>query len=216
MARKKSNTIDLTGATVNELINLDNLYQLDRDSSRRVLNRLISVANKRIRRLVKKDIPSPALVKRMKGKGRKSYISYFSSKKAKTTNDLRTEIKHVQQFLQSDTSTVKGYKEYRKGIIDRMGREFKNKSEEKRFWKVYEMLKDKYGGEINEVYGSEQVQKWLLEESGGKRMNRKDLYDLALIRMYEEYQKKIDKENAIDDEENEEGESPFTEDNLPF
>ena len=129
---------------------------------------------------------------------------------------MRTEIKHVQQFLQSDTSTVKGYQKYRKGIVDRMGREFKNKSEEKRFWKVYEMLKDKYGGEINEVYGSEQVQKWLLEESGGKRMNRKDLYDLALIRMYEEYQKKIDKENAIDDEESEEGENPFTEDNLPF
>lgn len=229
MARKKSNMPDLTGSTIDELMSLDNLYQLDKDSSKAVLNRLVSAANKRLRRLMKLDIPSPALIQRREGasgatgngvtvnmkltKTKKMKIKMFSSKGLKTTNEVRSQIRHVQNFLKSDTSTVKGYRKYRNGIVDRMGREFKNKSEEKRFWKVYEMLKDKYGGEIYEVYRSDQVQKWLLEESGGRRMNRKDLYDSMVIRMNEEYQKKIDKENAIDDEEEE---NPFTEDDLPF
>lgn len=247
MARRKTTTPDLTGSSIEELMNLDNLYQLDTASSKAVLNRLISAANKRIRRLVKLDVPSPAVIKRQVkvsrtndnnglGRGRtnrlglirvrtgrkNTYVKLFSSRGAKKINEVRAQIRHVQKFLKSDTSTVHGYRKYRKGIIDKMGREFKNKQEEKRFWKVYEKLLETRGGEITQVFSSDQVQKWLLEESGGKRMNRQDLYDLIDKRLDKEYYDLVSKQveefdekyGDIDDEEEED--NPFTEDDLPF
>lgn len=247
MARRKTTAPDLTGSSIEELMNLDNLYQLDTASSKAVLNRLISAANKRIRRLVKLDVPSPAVIKRQVkvsrtndsnglGRGqtnrlglirvrtgrRNTYVKLFSSRNAKKINEVRSQIRHVQKFLKSDTSTVKGYRKYRKGIIDKMGREFKNKQEEKRFWKVYEKLLETRGGEITQVFSSDQVQKWLLEESGGKRMNRQDLYDLIDKRLDKEYydfvSKQVDEfdEKYGDIDNDEEEDNPFTEDNLSF
>lgn len=90
------------GLSVQDILNLDTRKLTD-DQLRAVTTRLASAANKRIRRMEKAGTESPALknVKRSGGD--------FSTK-GKDAKGIRSEFKRAKGFLQSKTSSLRGYK----------------------------------------------------------------------------------------------------------
>ena len=86
-------------------------------------NRLVSMANKRVRRLEKNNLTnSPAY---------QQYIvngEHFSIK-GKNQNQLQAEIARMQKFLDSKTSTVRGYNSTLKEMASNTGIKYKNLTE---------------------------------------------------------------------------------------
>lgn len=124
----KKSVKSVKGLSTSEILKMD-VYKLNTKGLKSMLNRLVSTANKRIRRLEKNASNSPALVQ------------YKNQKKPFTTrglshNELETMFKRVKNFLQAETSTMKGYKEHREDIIQNIG-EFKDEQQEKDFWEIY-------------------------------------------------------------------------------
>lgn len=113
MAMKKEKSINVSGMTITDIMNMDlqTFNKLGEKDLRAITSRLVSAGNKRIRRLVGKDISSPAI--RSLGTRQK-----FSTKLPKgvssrqAVNLLRQEYSAVRSFLTKKTSTMKGYNEY--------------------------------------------------------------------------------------------------------
>ena len=110
------------------------VYKLNKQSLKMVVNRLISSANKRLRRLEKNAPSSPAL--RQHYDYDKKELKPFTLKGANTRNDVESVMKRVKSFLQSDTSTIKGFKEYAREFKAEFG-EFESKEQANNFWKTY-------------------------------------------------------------------------------
>lgn len=122
------------GKSVDDLSNLSmgEFSSLTRSELSKVVSRLSSTANKRMKRLENNDIQSPAY------RGAVSSGGKFGSK-GKTLNELRSEYMRVTGFLKSKTSTVKGYRQVRKDLITRIGA---NEADltieiENKLWSVY-------------------------------------------------------------------------------
>lgn len=147
---------DVKGKGVKELSNLSlgEFSSLTRQELAKVVSRLSSTANKRIKRLEKNDINSPAY------RGVVSSGGKFSTR-GKSLNELRSEYMRVTGFLKSKTSTVKGYKQVRKDLINRLGAsdgELTNELEEK-LWSVYNEM----GGLSAFIQGSGDRQKFIYD-----------------------------------------------------
>ena len=116
MAKKKG-TIDVTGLSIGDIMNIDieTFNKLGESDLRRITSRLVSASNKRIRALEKKGITSPAY--RSLGTSRS-----FSTKLPKGTNatqrvnKLREEFSRTRSFLSMRTSTITGYKSFVKDV----------------------------------------------------------------------------------------------------
>lgn len=108
MAKKITNSynINLKGSSINQLTNLSasTIKQYDRKNLAKIVTKLASAANKRVKRLEGSGYNTPALRQAHKG-------GHFGSK-GKNLKQLRTEYKRVSAFLKSETSTVKGYKSF--------------------------------------------------------------------------------------------------------
>ena len=108
MAKKITNnyTVNLKGTSADELTNLSatQIKQYDRRNLAKIVTKLASAANKRVKRLEGSGYNTPALRQASKGK-------HFGSKD-KNLKQLRSEYKRVSGFLKSETSTVKGYKSF--------------------------------------------------------------------------------------------------------
>lgn len=113
MAKKKG-TIDVTGLSINDIMNFDinDINRMGESDLRRVTSRLVSAGNKRIRLLEKRGIKSPAY-NSLGTSGQK-----FSTKLPKNVdvtqrvNTLKQEFSRVRNFLSMKTSKVSGYNEY--------------------------------------------------------------------------------------------------------
>ena len=119
MAKKITNNynVNLKGTSVDKLTNLSatQIKQYDRKNLAKIVTKLASAANKRVKRLGENGLATPALRKADKGK-------HFGSKD-KNLKQLRSEYKRVSGFLKSETSTVKGYKSF----LNRLSKKFKEK-----------------------------------------------------------------------------------------
>lgn len=120
MPRKKVKdvrTIDVTGMSVSDIMDIDiqTFNRLREKDLRAITSRLVSAGNKRIRRLEKNQVISPAL--QSLGTDRR-----FSTKlpkgvgKEQRVNALRQEFSSARQFLSMKTSTMKGYNQYIKEL----------------------------------------------------------------------------------------------------
>ena len=122
------------GKSVDDLSNLSmgEFSAMTRSELSKVVSRLSSTANKRMKRLEGKDIQSPAY------RGAVSSGGKFGSK-GKTLNELRSEYMRVTGFLKSKTSTVKGYRQVRTDLITRIGatEDELTKELEVKLWSVY-------------------------------------------------------------------------------
>ena len=91
------------GYSINDILNMDieEFSNLSKPQLREVVSRLASAANKRLARVSKDDIVSPAQIEAVESGGK------FSTK-GKSEIELQVEFRRVANFLQDKTSTVTG------------------------------------------------------------------------------------------------------------
>ena len=79
------------------------------------MNRLVSMANKRLRRMERKGYKSPAYKKAMKTGGK------FHNVRGASYNQKAREYQRVQNFLGEKTSTLRGSKKVLTDMLSRTG-----------------------------------------------------------------------------------------------
>ena len=187
---KKAKTIEVTGITVEDILNMD-VNTLGEKDLRAVATRLVSASNKRIRRLAKasggKFSPAYSRIEKM---GR------MFSVKGKDISGLRAEMAQMRSFLKLKTSTVKGWKKVQKYISQRFGGRLSD-SQMNTFWTVYRKLEESMGGVIGSVFDSNKIQSMLYDEMSTDD-SEDDIIERMIQRMDEEYDKMMQQE----DEEN--------------
>lgn len=237
--------------SLNDLLNLD-LAKLNKFEVREVSDKLNKIARQRINRL-KKDKTgrlSPSLSK-FKNK------PFSTSENVKNERNINLRnIRRARTFLSNPTSTVSGAKAFRKKL-DKTIKETSKKvtpqvqqttkrsrgrpkrqlgdpltdRQFKRYWRLWDKLKDRLGGEeaISNLYGSKGSSKLMtkLEEqvTSGKYITNDDildsLEDLAddLYESEVEYDEDLALEDDVTftiDDEDDDDEFDFDDDDLPF
>lgn len=138
---KKTKRYNVGGMSIEQIMNID-LQTFNRMGERElkdITSRLVSAGNKRIRRLEKHDISSPAY--RSLGSNVR-----FSVKLAKgidvrqRVNYLRQEFSRARSFLSAKTSTITGYKELQKEIASEIEKQTGFKLGKGQISQVYDIL----------------------------------------------------------------------------
>ncbi len=132
------------GLSTKDILNMD-VYKLKTASLKQVTNRLVSSANKRLRRLYEKAPNSPALRYHIDDAGE---LIQFSSKGLNHRNQYEILMKSLRNFLQSKTSTITGFKKSRNEVVQRLG-EFEDTEQESTFWRMYDKWKRTHANEFN-------------------------------------------------------------------
>lgn len=103
----------VSGMSVTDILNMDirDFNKLGISDLRKVVGRLVSAVNKRIRRFMKSGISTPATRALEKSGG-------MLSTKGKDLNQLRTEYARGKDFLNMETSSRKGYEEVQKKTVE--------------------------------------------------------------------------------------------------
>lgn len=125
----------VTGKSVEDILNMD-VSKLTESELRKITGRLVSAGNKRARRMMAKDVMSPALNILQDTGG-------MLSTRGKSINQLRAEFKRAKNFLQSETSSLAGYKKVKKETMAQLKKEGIKISDKEWdvFWRAYEELK---------------------------------------------------------------------------
>ena len=116
--------MNVKGLKITDILNidLDAFNKLTESELRALTSRLVSAGNKRIRRLQKHDINSPAIQSLGKEKKFSTKLDKGTSKQQRV-NKLRAEFSRVRSFLNSETSTISGYKKFRQRTYERIHKE---------------------------------------------------------------------------------------------
>lgn len=187
---KKAKTIEVTGLSVEDILNLD-VNTLGERDLRAVATRLVSASNKRFRRLAKtsggKFSPAYARVEKM---GRTFSV------KGKDISGLRAEMAQMRSFMRLKTSTVKGWKKVRKYISQRFGGRISD-TQMNTFWTVYRKLEESMGGVIGSVFDSNKIQSMLYDEMSSED-SEDDIIERMIRNMDEEYDKIMQQEDEED------------------
>lgn len=137
----------LKGKSTSDLMNMDinDFQKLNRDELARVVTRLASAANKRLRGLQKDKIESPAQKYAEKSGGKfSSMIATKSGRRKRTINELRSEFSRVVGFLKAKTSSRLGFKKVQREMIERLGMpKDVTEDEKKAFWRVWNNLPER-------------------------------------------------------------------------
>lgn len=140
MARKKG-TIDVTGLSISDIMNIDidTFNKLGSQDLRRITSRLVSAGNKRIRALEKKGISSPAY-RSIGESGKFSVKMPKGLNKQQIANKLRSEYSRVRSFLSKKTSTIRGYNEYMKNVKEEISKSIGKSVKDVNVTKAFEIL----------------------------------------------------------------------------
>ena len=201
MAKKITNNynVNLNGVSIDKLTNLSatQIKQYDRKNLAKIVTKLSSAANKRVKRLEKSGYNTPAL--------RQSYRGRHFGSKGKNLKQLRSEYKRVSSFLKSETSTVKGYKAF----LNRLSKKFNEKgvkvsggtTEEMQDFidketRIYDWLKER------NPYIDESMYKYSVMPKLSEYINQGNLSESAIKRRMQKYikeeYKKIQESRNID------------------
>ena len=139
MARTYKQPSLVSGMTIQDILNMDNatFNKLNASEMRKVVGRLVSAGNKRLRSFERAGESSPATRHVAKSGG-------MFSTKGKDLNALRAEYTRAKNFMQSKTGTRKGWKQVKKETIQGLkkhGVEMTD-SQFNDVWKAYEDLKE--------------------------------------------------------------------------
>ena len=139
MARTYKNPSIVSGMSVQDILNMDSVTfnKLSTSDMRKVVGRLVSAGNKRLRSFERVGESSPATRHVAKSGGS------FSTK-GKDLNALRSEYTRAKNFLQSKTGTRKGWKQVKKETISGLKNHGVQMTEKQfdKVWKAYEDLKE--------------------------------------------------------------------------
>ena len=118
----------ISGLTTKQILNMD-VYKLSTQYLRKVTSRLISSANKRIRRLKEKAPHSQAL---------RRHPNQFSLKgiKKNDRNSVEMLMKEIRNFMNAESSTIKGFEEQRERVKEQIG-DFESVEQENDFWHAF-------------------------------------------------------------------------------
>lgn len=181
MSVKKPSTIDVRGMSVQDILNIpyENWNSLGEADLRALTQRLNSVANKRINRIIKSGLAdfSPAVIARKGGKRHSGKLNLFSSitkepRKAtknrkgipSRTNQLREKFAEVRSFLtDKETATVAGAKKNRAEVLTRFPE--LTERQQKRVWKIWGQLRNMKGLPhlMKDYFDSERLQNILAD-----------------------------------------------------
>lgn len=120
------------GLSTKQIMEMD-VYKLNTKGLKQVLNRLISSANKRMRRMYQSHPDAPSIRNRIDENG---ILQQFTSKGLKSHGDYERLMSQVRSFMDSETSTMKGYNDFRNEITETIG-EFESIEQETEFWTTY-------------------------------------------------------------------------------
>lgn len=196
MAKRKTAKIDVSGLSTQDIVNLDanTINKLSRADLSKLTSRLVSSANKRLRRLEKTGNESLAYQSAMSSGG------VFSTK-GKNVNELRKEFARASKFIEQKTSTVKGARDYDKFISG-----YVPEGSEKQFWEVVHRLEEVDKNFFNTFY--KQIMGMISETVTD---NPNNALDIALERYNALYEQKESEFIDITNTEfSDEFENPFT------
>ncbi|MBO7696331.1 MAG: hypothetical protein J6T10_27150 [Methanobrevibacter sp.] len=116
--------MNVKGLSIEEIMNIDlnSFNKLNESELRAITSRLVSAGNKRIRRLQGHDINSPAIQSLGDDKTFSTKLPANISKQQRV-NKLRQEFARARSFLTSETSTIRGYKKFKKRTLRRIAKE---------------------------------------------------------------------------------------------
>lgn len=100
---------------------------------RRQVQQLADAANKRVRRMEKSGLTSPAEARR------KREGSGMFSTKGKNYNQLQAEFKRAKEYLEAKTSTIKGAKQFQQDVIRKTNERLDARMDQqqaKNFWQT--------------------------------------------------------------------------------
>lgn len=127
--------------TTNEILSMDiNAFlKLSYKELKPLTQKLSSTANLRIKRMVDNEISSPAVAKIL------THGGLFTTK-GKNLNQLRQEFTRAKSFLESQTSTITGYKKWKRKTISRMKDRNISITEKEffDFWNIYNQLEERH------------------------------------------------------------------------
>ena len=139
MARIYKQSSLVSGMTVQDILNMDNetFNKLTESEMRKVVGRLVSAGNKRLRSFERAGESSPATRHVAKSGGA------FSTK-GKDLNALRSEYTRAKNFMQSKSGTRKGWTKTKRETIEGLSKHGVEMSEKQfeKVWKAYEDLKE--------------------------------------------------------------------------
>lgn len=139
MARKYKQPSFVSGKSIKDILNMaiDTFNKLNVSDLRKVVGRLVSAGNKRLRSFEKAGESSPATRHVMKSGGA------FSTK-GKNLNALRAEFTRAKNFLLAKTGTRKGWKQVKNETIAGLKKHGVEMTESQfnDVWKAYEELKE--------------------------------------------------------------------------
>lgn len=178
--------------TIDDFINMsnDDLAHLtkkeNREEAKSILCQMAGYANRRLKNLSKLDIPSPAFMNRaIRNYESQGYVDKeidydvardedgnFKYRKFQSTGlddlrEIRRELKFVRSFLSSQTSTVKGAKDYTIDMMKRVGGyNSKKEAEENKWtyeqskviWEAYSRLEESDFNLVHNEVGTNEVQ----------------------------------------------------------
>lgn len=187
---------DVTGLSIKDIASLDKsiIDRLSKSELSMVTSRLVSAMNKRIRYLGKSELGrlSPtyqAYERRLsKGLGRDGFYSV----KDKNPQQLKDLYKQLSQSLNSNVTTVRGWKKHRQEVFNQIGYNFKNDIDrEKKFWQLYRKFQEQdpsYKQYRKEI--SDKVLSYIANEIGSdftdSESNMKKIQD-KVDELYEEF-----------------------------
>ena len=139
MARKYKQQSIVWGLTIQDILNMDidTFNKLNTSDMRKVVGRLVSAGNKRLRSFERAGESSPA-TRHVENSG-----GVFSTR-GKDLNALRAEYTRAKNFLQSKTGNRRGWKEVKNETrqgVKKHGVEMTD-SQFNDVWKAYEKLKE--------------------------------------------------------------------------
>lgn len=195
---RKPSTIDVNGLSVDEILDMD-VNSLSKKDLQKVATRLMSAANKRIKRLANSEEggKSPAY-KVIEERGGKFSV------KGKSLQALRQEFADMRNFMRYKTSSLSKWRDFkkkkRKELEDRTGQKI-SKAVEKRFWEVYGKVSELGAGQVATAVGvSEQLQEAVLEQvkDGKSEEDILNAIDQTYEEVYENAQSSFDFSGAFD------------------
>lgn len=139
MARKYKQPSLVSGMSVQDILNMDidTFNKLNTSDLRKVVGRLVSAGNKRLRSFERAGERSPATRHVAKSGGN------FSTK-GKDLNALRSEYTRAKNFMQAKTGTRKGWKQVKRETIANLKKHGVEMTESQfdDVWAAYEDLKE--------------------------------------------------------------------------
>ena len=110
--------MEVKGKSINDLLNIDikDFNALSRSDLSKIVSRLGSAANKRIKTFEKYHIEPPALHNLRQG-------GTHITSKGKNIEQLKAEYIRAKNFLKAKTSTLKGYKQFREDIKSKISKD---------------------------------------------------------------------------------------------